>query len=179
MTRAPLSAAQRIAAASAASGIVPSALHDLRDEQLRRVGDADDALRVEVRRDLAGDERAVPLGVDARIAADEAARVERCRPWKSGSEQSTPESTIATLTGWSTVGGSAHASNAWSSWRNHCLGASGSVGVNAAAGAAAASAATASASSARRISAPRLAATSSPGRSPTRGARRRGRSRPP
>src|SRR5439155_17199296 len=50
----------------------PIGLHDLRDEQLRRVGDAGDALRVEVRGDLAGDERPVPLGVDARIAADEA-----------------------------------------------------------------------------------------------------------
>ncbi len=66
------------------------------------------------------------------------------RPWKSGSEQSTPESTIATFTGASVVGGSGHASNAWSCWRYHCFDASGSVGVNAAADAAHASAATTS-----------------------------------
>ena len=63
-------------------------------------------------------------------------RASAMRPWKSGSEQSMPESTIATFTGASVVGGSAHASKAWSSWRYHCFGASGSAGVNAAAGAA-------------------------------------------
>ena len=71
----------------------------------------DDALRVEVRRDDPGDERSVALGVDARVAADEAGSSGDA-PWKSGSEQSTPESTIATFTGASVAGGSAHASNA-------------------------------------------------------------------
>ena len=39
---------------------------------------------------------------------------------KSGSEQSTPESTIATFTG-ANGGGAAHASNALSMPRYHCL----------------------------------------------------------
>ena len=54
----------------------PVRFDDLCDEELRGVGDADDPLRVEVRGDLAGDEGAVPFGVDARVAADEAANVE-------------------------------------------------------------------------------------------------------
>jgi hypothetical protein len=59
------------------------------------------------------------------------------RPAKSGSVPSTPESTIATRTGARSAGGVGQASNAWSSARYHCLTASGSAGVNAAAGAAA------------------------------------------
>ena len=50
--------------------------HDLGDQQLRRVRDADDAFAVEVPGDLARDERPVALGVDARVAADEALLVD-------------------------------------------------------------------------------------------------------
>jgi hypothetical protein len=78
-------------------------------------------------------------------------RIAAIRFANSGCVQSIPESTIPTFTGESVVGGSCHASNAWSCARYHCLGTSGSVGVYAAAGAARARAA--SAASASRLTA--------------------------
>ena len=73
ITRAPLSAAHRIAATSAFSGTEPSGGDDLRHEQLRVEREAGHPELVErVRRDLAGDERAVALLVRVRRAADEA-----------------------------------------------------------------------------------------------------------
>ena len=76
ITRAPSSTAQRIARASASSEIVPVAADDLRDSSSARNAMPGDALALSIlRRDQPGDERPVPLPVDAPVAADEAAAV--------------------------------------------------------------------------------------------------------
>ena len=92
--------------------------------------------RVEVRGDDPGDERPVALGVDARVAADEAARVGDASRRSRAASRRCRSRRPRPSPGASVVGGSGQASKAWSSCRYHCFGASGSVGVNAAAGAA-------------------------------------------
>ena len=150
ITLAPLSAAQRIAAASAVSGIDPSGFTTFATSSC--------------------DEYAIPtIPVESSFAAISPAMKVPCPsvstnglpptklfasticPARSGMVLSAPESTIATFTG-ARTGGVGHASKAWSSVRYHCFGASGSAGVKAAAGAASRSAAVMATSSARFIS---------------------------
>ena len=75
MTRAPLATAQRIAFASASTGIDRCGPTTFAIEELggrRKAGDADAVVRL--RRDQAGHERPVPLGVDRGRPGDEALR---------------------------------------------------------------------------------------------------------
>ena len=76
MTRAPFATAQRIAFASASTGIEPLRPDDLRDQRAR-AGGASPAMPMPSfgpGGDQAGDERPVPLRVDGRRARDEALR---------------------------------------------------------------------------------------------------------
>ena len=121
MTRAPRCTAQRMASASARSGIVPSAATTLAT--------------------MSWEEYARPTTPASFSApAISPATIVPC-PWlsmhglpptklfeaatwlaKSGSAQSTPESMSATLTGCRGGGAVGQASNAWSCSRYHCFG---------------------------------------------------------
>src|SRR5262249_14116370 len=63
---------------------LPVGTCDLRDDELRRERDAGDALIVECRGDLAGDERPMALLVREGASPDEAACCIDARPWKLG-----------------------------------------------------------------------------------------------
>ena len=77
MTRAPLSTAQRIGASLRLDRDRARLRHHLRDQELRRRGEAGDPHAVvDARTDEPGDERPVPERVGAGLPADEALRVE-------------------------------------------------------------------------------------------------------
>ena len=98
MTRAPLSAAQRIAAASAASGIVPSGFTTFATSSCEVY--AMPTMPCVSRFAAISPAMNVPCpSVSTHGSPPTKLRASSRRPWKSGSEQSTPESTIATLTG--------------------------------------------------------------------------------
>ncbi len=167
MTRAPLSTAQRIAAASATSGMVPSAVTTFAMRSCAVY--AMPTMPVVPRSAAISPATKVPWPSVSRQALPPTKLFSAAsRPLKSGSAQSRPESTTATFTGCRSSGGVVHASKAWSSCRYHCRGASGFVGVKAAAGATAANAAVTATSSARRINPLRPAAPSCRARTPAR-----------